>query len=123
MAMKMKTNFDPYIVECLAIRKALKFAKDSDLCVAIVESDSLNVVNAIRKVDEFALERPIIDDIFLLCGNVGGGTCCFTLRNENKATHKLAQFSLSLNSVMYWMEDISNCISHIVVSDLDTTIS
>ena len=95
MAMKLSGKYDPYIAECMAIRQGLWFANEAGLLIDIVESDSLNAVNAIKRRDEFSLESQIIDDFVFMLSISIGGTCCYVSRNGNKATHTLACFVLS----------------------------
>lgn len=59
-------HFFPFISECLAIREDLPFVKDSGFRVSIVESDSVNVVRAIKDLCGCAAEFLILNDIKIL---------------------------------------------------------
>lgn len=111
-------NFDPYVAECIALRQGLLFAKDTGLQVIYVETDSLNVVRAFGRDDMLAEEGLILNDVRLLLEEVSKGTCRRISRAGNKAAHSLTKFALSSFCSGYWLEEITDWISHIITSDL-----
>ncbi|PON98903.1 hypothetical protein TorRG33x02_051400 [Trema orientale] len=61
-------------------------AKESGLSIDYLESDSLNVIQALARRDVFDEASPLLNDIRCLLVDISNVTCCFIPRNGNKAS-------------------------------------
>lgn len=119
MAKKVYGLFSPFfIAECLAIREGLCFAADCGLRVQIVASDSLQATNRVRRRDSSGPEFPIVEDIVDLLDVLGGGSCCAISQLVNGAAYSLEHHAPSLYEERFWLEEILDCISNVVISNL-----
>ncbi|KAL8533572.1 hypothetical protein ACS0TY_009827 [Phlomoides rotata] len=91
------------MIEALALRFGTSSTLDHGLQIAMLESDSRNLVRAIRKtleVDVFS--TMIIDDIADLLSNLGVQEFSFVGREANRVAHFLFHFGTFVGSENFW---------------------
>lgn len=117
-AKKVPGVFSPLLAECIAIREGLQFAIDSGLRVQSIESDASLAIQKIANLEVLAPEFPIIEDISRLIGVLGGGSCHAISRLVNGVAHTLARQALVLDNEQFWLQEIPEYLSCIVVNDV-----
>uniref|UniRef100_A0A803R596 Reverse transcriptase zinc-binding domain-containing protein n=1 Tax=Cannabis sativa TaxID=3483 RepID=A0A803R596_CANSA len=92
----------PEIAEALGIREALSWLKNHNYSHAVVESDSLVCVDAIRSnVKLNSGFGYIVEECKLILRSLLNVTLCFVKRSANRAAHFIARHSLSLAERMF----------------------
>ena len=94
------------MVEVLAMRRALWFAKELSFHCLIVEGDSKVIINSIN-VDNMAQSEfgHILQDIKFLCSFFSCVCFCHIRKQGNCLAHKLARRAVP-NPLDVWMESI-----------------
>ena len=97
-------------IEALAARKALSFAAELGFRSAILEGDSLGLIQAL-KLEEHSLAPTglLIEDVRMLASNYVRLSYSHIKRNGNRVTHSLAKYVLRIPDLQVWMED-AHCI-------------
>ncbi|KAL5812601.1 hypothetical protein ACOSQ3_027551 [Xanthoceras sorbifolium] len=110
------------IAESLALYHGLLFAKQVGLIPAILETDCLVAVNALKAGDIVCSEAGLVlfDNLELL-KDCPGSSVQFVPRSANGAAHVLAHFSLSLNVDCCWFEDFPVGLRNVVSLDNQVT--
>ncbi|PON70557.1 Ribonuclease H-like domain containing protein [Parasponia andersonii] len=72
LSTKIKGHPSAYVAECLALCAGLRFALSQGLFISTVESDSLKVISAVKKIEPLSFEGPIINDIIATLRMLGG---------------------------------------------------
>ena len=106
------------IVELLACRKALFFAKDLGVVQCIVEGDAEVIIKALRQKDSSHPEfGHVIQDVLFLANDFQ--SCCFSHVNRigNVVAHCLARSSKSGNELQVWYNTTPEDIAPLVTSD------
>ena len=116
MAKPVLVCFSPFVTECLALREGLIFAANSGLQAQMIETDALEVVNSLQKIDPLAPDLLIIEYISLLLGELSGGSCCAIPQLAND----LARQALALNKERFLLEKIFKCISNVSFKQFDS---
>lgn len=109
---------DAHLAESLAIRAGLVFALESGLRVKELESDALNVIQAIYGGCSSHEDGLVIDDINFLLNLAGGINCSHVKRECNMVAHSLAQFAFSIIDDCFWLEDYPISIESLVQAEL-----
>ncbi|KAK8491137.1 hypothetical protein V6N12_047576 [Hibiscus sabdariffa] len=82
---------DAFMVEALACRQAVVFARELGLSRMIIEGDSLTVIKKLNSdVVDRSLICPIVHDIKILSKDFSIISLCFVRRGANKAAHALS---------------------------------
>ncbi|GMN47032.1 hypothetical protein TIFTF001_016222 [Ficus carica] len=63
VAKSVEGSFSPLLVECLALREGLSFAKEIECVNLEVENNAINVVSAVVENRELSMEGPILEDV------------------------------------------------------------
>ena len=106
------------IVELLACRKALFFAKDLGVVQCIVEGDAEVIIQALRQKDSSHPEfGHVIQDVLFLANDFQ--SCCFSHVNRigNVVAHCLARSSKSGNELQVWYNTTPEDIAPLVTRD------
>ena len=116
---KLKAPLGALKVEAKAMEEAVTFAWDMGIRDCIFESDSLTVVNAMRR---------LTDPPSTIANNIAGSlshlfkfrNVCFSHvpRSGNKAAHTLAQVARGVSGLHAWVEETPGCIENVVSQDV-----
>ncbi|KAK9992866.1 hypothetical protein SO802_022569 [Lithocarpus litseifolius] len=98
------------IVEVLAARRALIFAKELGFDHVILEGDFEIAIRAVKSEDYFAATfGHIITDIKALSSQFRSVIFQHTCRQGNKVAHSLAQAACNFYSCCTWIEEVPVC--------------
>ena len=107
------------MVEALAARRAVLFAREIFILQAMVEGDSLQVIKAINTSKPHkAPSGHIIDEIKLLSSFL---SCCnfvHVKRGGNKLAHALAHQAILSANTDVWLEDLPRDLDDVLLFDL-----
>ena len=93
-------------IEALAARKALSFAADLGVQSAILEGDSLGLIQALKSEGHsLAPTGLLIEDVKMLASNYVRLSYFHIKRNGNRITHSLMKYALRIPDFQVWMED------------------
>lgn len=110
----------PLVAESLAMREAVCAVAGMQMQNVVMESDSLQVVQALANESEPYLTE--VQGIIMDCLEAGkaipGRMVHHTFRGGNKVAHGLAKYSLSLDRGVSWSNDIPRHIVDIARNDL-----
>ncbi|KAL6979888.1 hypothetical protein U1Q18_021544 [Sarracenia purpurea var. burkii] len=106
MAEPIQRNNDCDLVECLALWKAIHFARELGIRHVHLEGDSLNVIKAINSMD---VDRSHIGgiieatkaEIALFTNSI----CSHIRRKGNSIAHALARLATSISAPRTWLGD------------------
>ncbi|GMN63790.1 hypothetical protein TIFTF001_032871 [Ficus carica] len=94
-------------------------AKACGLNVNVVESDAVNVVQAINTSSSLEVAGPIIDDIKAsLCQVVGDIACRHVARSGNVVAHKLANLAFLFSEEVFGLNVVLRSTGFAVFVDL-----
>ncbi|MED6185375.1 hypothetical protein PIB30_056452 [Stylosanthes scabra] len=104
--------------EALALYVGMNFAKDCCFTDIIVESDNLEVVNALkqRKCNDSCFGT-FIADALSVSRNFRSLSFTHVRRTGNRVAHELAQLALT-NPISMWMEDAPNHVLNLAYLDI-----
>ena len=83
-----------------------------------METDSSNAIQAINSLDDLSYQGLIASDISKFLQYGGGSSCHFISCEVNNVAHALAKSNISFAYAMYWIEELPDCVAHIVVVDI-----
>ncbi|KAL5770360.1 hypothetical protein ACOSP7_014514 [Xanthoceras sorbifolium] len=101
----------PFIVgEALALREGLLFVQSLGLFVEWIESDAINVVNAILdKEASLSFDGLVINDVKALCKSIGVVHCQAISHKQNGLAYTLASLACSSSEVLSWFNVEPSC--------------
>ena len=107
------------MVEVLAARGALCFAKDLGFNKVIVEGDSETIIKAINS-NGFSASSfgHILQDIKSVSSSLAGVLFKHTRRHGNLVAHRLARMACKFANFHSWMEDVPPGIIDVYVSEV-----
>lgn len=111
------TVYEPGEAEALTIREALKWIKSFSLDRIQVESDCLQVVNAIHNCHLLSSLDLLVNDILVIARDFSNLSFSFVKRSANRVAHTLARKALSMSDCMDCLSVPFPCISHVLDSD------
>ena len=95
------------MVEILAARGALCFAKDLGFNKLIMEGDSEIIIKALSSNGLFASSfGHIVQDIKMVSSSLGSVLFNHTRRQGNRVAHELARLACNFVNFQSWMEDV-----------------
>ncbi|PON34589.1 hypothetical protein PanWU01x14_343080 [Parasponia andersonii] len=101
-------RFNASVAECITVREGLRFAREEGFMVNMVESESLNIITAIRSRSSLGVESSIINGIFDTFSWLDNVSCSHILRIGNEAVNSLVRFARIFSSTMVWEDEILN---------------
>jgi ribonuclease HI len=120
---RFNRDYEPVIGEAMAAMEAVEFSKDRGLLDIMLEGDSLQVVQAIKEpTPSWKKYGHFIDAIRDILGSHRSWIVAHVKRDANKAAHGLAQEGLHQTDERIWINELPECISAIVSSELDALI-
>ena len=113
---KIGICFDSFNAEALAVRFGLNLARTVGCSRIVVSSDSLEIVEALKKGNSSSVASAIIDDCFFLSSEFYHGTYDHCNIESNKVAHELARLvKFSPSSV--WMDSAPAEVLPLLVND------
>ncbi|KAK9112012.1 hypothetical protein Scep_019531 [Stephania cephalantha] len=104
-------RFSPVVAKVLAIREGALFAREANLSIGIIESDSQAAITALSNWQvsgEFGL---LIEEIYYLNEHLSDIKYSFVRREGNGVAHQLAQLAHEENTYVTWRDAIPLVIS------------
>ena len=118
---KLHLAYKPDEVEALAALKAVALARDLGFRKAILEGDSLNLIKALKSIeDSLSLASLLVDDVKRVASSFERLVYSHVKRNSNRVAHSLAKNALHIPNLQVWMEDVPSHITSIL--DLDVIV-
>ncbi|KAL5781901.1 hypothetical protein ACOSP7_006930 [Xanthoceras sorbifolium] len=109
VAVKVDLSF--IVGEALALREGLLFVQSLSLFVEWIESDAINVVNAILDMEAYlSFDGLMINDVKALCKSVGVVHCQAISRKRNGLAYTLAFLACSSSEILSWFNVEPSCI-------------
>ncbi|XP_075670417.1 uncharacterized protein LOC142640223 [Castanea sativa] len=107
------------MVEVLAARSALCFAKDLGFSKLIVEGDSKIAIHALTNDDLFSSSfGHIIKDIKRLSSTLENVIFSHTHRQGNRVAHGMARMACNFSLFQSWMEDVPPGVKAVYLSEI-----
>ena len=98
---------NPEIMEGIAAKKALVWARDMGFSCILVEGDALGLMNKLTTTDhDFSLVGPYVEEAKRAAASFASCRFTHTRRLFNQTAHLLAKFGLGLDTEMCWMEEL-----------------
>ena len=110
----------PLEAEAMAVREALSWIHRRGWQQVKVESDCLEVVQAILDQRSYpSYFHGIIDDCKALLKNLDNIRVGFVFRSANMVAHTLARVTISMVNCMEWDSLVPNFLYDVIASDLN----
>ena len=106
------------LVEALAVRRAINFAKELSIHQMVIEGDSLRVIQVINEARPIrTMYGHVVDDIRFLSSSV---SCSFlhVKRKGNRLAHAFTRRAVSSANLNVWLEDLPRDLDDIFQFDL-----
>ena len=119
LSKQLSQAFSPLQIEAMAVETALQFAADLGVQHAILETDSLVLVKALREGTEFLLTMGLVlDEIRNMVNFFTELHYSYVKREGNIVAHKLARHAICVLDVVVWMEDIPLLLFPVVLANI-----
>ena len=107
LSKQISQAYSPMEVEVMAVVKAMQFASDLGFQRAMLETDSLVLVKALRDDTEFLSAVGLVLDEIRNKDNFFNELHYSNVKREgNIVAHKLARHAICVSDVVVWMEDV-----------------
>jgi ribonuclease HI len=107
---------DPAVAEAMALRTAAAVRQQLGIMEVILEGDSLEVVQAVKKEEEsWTNFGPIVEEVKDMLKGCHSWKISHVKRTANEVAHKMAKMVVSLNVNQIWVSTIPPCIREIVL--------
>jgi hypothetical protein len=106
------------MIEALAARRAIIFAKEVGIDDVEFEGDAVNVICDLSC--QVPIHTPyglIIEDARAIHPNFQRPSLSHTRRSGNTVAHALARRAFNCNSPLIWMEEVPPDITHVLLND------
>ena len=115
----MANLLDAATAEALALRRGLQLVDDLGCTPVIMESDSLELVEAFNGVTEiWSPYTSILMDCFLIARRIGQVKIQHCPREANVVAHKIARFAFNSDSSIFWDSNPPSFIIPDVMNDV-----
>ena len=117
---KLNQAYSGEHIEALAAATALSFASEFGFRRAVLEGDSLAVINALR--ERVSLLTPtglLIEDVKVLSQRFDQLLYSHTKRDGNQVAHSLAKYAIRIPNFFVWMEDVPPQLHSVLQADLE----
>ncbi|PRQ22836.1 putative ribonuclease H-like domain-containing protein [Rosa chinensis] len=106
------------MVEALAGRLACQIALEFHLSPVTIETDCLQLVQAIQtEGEDTSVFGRVIDDISLALTSLAGSFFCHVYRESNKIAHKLAHSAMISGLQVSWSGDVPPVFDEILCNN------
>ena len=103
----------------MAVKIALQFATDLGVQHAILKTDSLVLVKALREGTKFlSTVGLVLDEIRNMINFFTELHYSHVKREGNIVAHKLTRHAICVSDVVVWMEDVSLLLFSVVLADI-----
>ncbi|XP_074314783.1 uncharacterized protein LOC141650612 [Silene latifolia] len=110
---------EPHMAEAVAILEGLKEAAQKGHDKLVVESDCLQVIDALRNYKHCrSLFHLVLDDIVFLCSSFSSVSWSHTSRKNNTVAHALAHVLVSESGRVEWSDNLPPTANSVVLFDL-----
>ena len=110
---------DAATAEAIALKKGLTLVENLGCLPVIVESDSLELVDAFNGVIELSSPyTAILMECFLIASRIGRVNLQHCPREANLVAHNIARFVFNSNNSVFWDDDPPNFIVKDVINDV-----
>ncbi|KAL2559166.1 uncharacterized protein Fot_03915 [Forsythia ovata] len=109
----------PYLEEFYAILEGLRFARDHELDISLVESDCANYVKAVQVPPIHAQEGGLLVSITDLASYPPALKCNFVLREANCIAHTLPRNVVLVFPYMEWVGESPKFILDVFMADIN----
>ncbi|KAL5845242.1 hypothetical protein ACOSQ4_011200 [Xanthoceras sorbifolium] len=117
-ALRYQAVFSVEMAEAIALLRGLKLTAEIGLHPIILESDSVTVVQLIRSKSHVLSELGLVmHEIFNIMLHVPVNNVCVGPVMANKVAHDLANFALTMEDKLVWIEDFPFCIEASVMGN------
>ena len=113
---KLNICYDAITVEAIAVRFGLNLARAAGCNKIELNSDSLEVINALKEGSSSSVASAIFDDCFFMSldfTHIIFEHCC---RDNNKVAHELARV-VKFNPPGVWLDTAPGAVIPLIVSD------
>jgi ribonuclease HI len=118
--MRIDGSRSPIVGEAFAVVAAMEFCKEQGMQDIILEGDSLQVVLEIKdEGPNLSTICHIVDDVKILLNSCRSWMVGHVRRDANWAAHGLVKEGLTQPNVRIWINDVPECISNIVLLELN----
>ena len=108
----------PVLAESFGIREALSWIKLNNWSQVCIESDCLEVIQALRsQVHTDSYFGRIIAECINICNSLPDVSVVFVKRSANMAAHELARFSCLVADRCWTGGDLPSCVSDVIFCD------
>ncbi|XP_074265168.1 uncharacterized protein LOC141587588 [Silene latifolia] len=114
-----EVEWEPWVVEVVAVLLLLQEAAARGVRVVIVESDCLQVIDAFkeRRSGRSVLAQ-VLDDILIICNSFQSVTWSYTSRVNNSVAHALSHAIPRISSRLVWSNDLPPLANSAALFDL-----
>ena len=107
------------IIEALAARRAIHFAKEVGVADVEFEGDAKTVIHNLSSNDSiYTPYGLVLKDAKVMLQEIQRFSLSHTRRSGNSIAHALARRASECNSVLVWMEEVLPDITHVLLKDL-----
>ena len=119
LSKQISQAYSPMEVEVMAVVKAMQFASDLGFQRAMLETDSLVLVKALRDDTEFLSAVGLVLDEIRNKDNFFNELHYSNVKREaNNVAHKLARHAIYVLDFAVWMEDVPSLLFPSVLADI-----
>ena len=111
--------YSPLEIEVMAVTTTVQFAVDLGFQHAILETDPLVLVKALRDDTEFlSTVGLVLDEIRSMVNLFNELDYSHVKREGNIVAHKLASHAICVSDVVVWMENVPPLLFHVSLADI-----
>jgi ribonuclease HI len=118
LSQKIRGPHTVEMVEALAARRAIVFAKEVGIDDVEFEGDAVNVIRDLNS--QVSIPTPyglIIEDAKVILHDLQRSSLSHTCRSGNSVAHALARRAHNCNSPLIWMEEVPPDITNVLLND------
>jgi hypothetical protein len=119
LSQKIHGTHSVEMIEALAARRAILFAKEVGVFDAEFEGDAENVIRDLGSTDP--IHTPyglVLEDAKAMLQEFQRFSLSHTRRSGNSVAHALARRASECNNSLVWMEEVPPNITHVLLNDL-----
>ena len=118
MAETFHLPFSVAVVEVIAARKALQFAKDIGLSSIILEGDSKIAIDGLKSMNSFLNEYVhLLVEAKEVADQMDAVEFQHVPRQANKSAHNIARHAKYVSEFTVWMEDVPPNLVSVIQAD------
>ncbi|CAI9111978.1 OLC1v1012334C1 [Oldenlandia corymbosa var. corymbosa] len=115
----LKQVADAEHAECLALFKAVEFAKEEDITHCIFEGDAMNVINRVKKHGkDLSYIGHVIDEIKKGCLEFSKVQVYYVNRKGNAVAHVAANVALEISNRCLWYDNFPVNVLEVAVTEI-----